>query len=633
MPIDQSTPPSHDTPAAPPEPPADGISFSRVVSRLAAMMRGQPLATAFALLCGIGAALLSLTPNVVVYRLVVRLSEGQLDAATMRELMIWLLLGVLLGRLLFLGAVVLSHLLAAGAQAAVRAALVSRLARVPLGFFAGTDSDALKRVVVDDVEQLEDGIAHLIPDFTANFVTPLAVMALLFWVDWRMALAALGALALGIVASLVLMRGNQDVARDFYANQGGLWRAIGEIVRGMPAARLFNQDGHVLGRAGQAVDAYVGTAMRWVDGSLAPSLVMQILVSSPLLLLLPIGVALHQAGSLPLTTLCFFLFFTPGLANLLIKIAGFTNRFVQQQQAIERIDAVLGQTEQPEGDSGTLPAGEIRFRGVSVARGGRRLLEDIDFSMRPGTVTALVGASGSGKSTLAQLLVRAWDVDQGAIEIGGVDLRRLERATLMRAVSCVFQDSFLFNRSVADNIRLGRPEAGEAEVVAAARLAQAHTFIEALPQGYATPLGEAGAGLSGGQRQRIAVARASLKDAPILVLDEATAQLDTHNEAMLQVALSELSRGKTVLVIAHRLASICGADQILVMDQGRIVESGRHQDLLRAGGRYARLWRLQQGEGHGGLDGLNGRNGQNGHDAGAGAGRRGAARIETGAGA
>ncbi|MRT28673.1 ABC transporter ATP-binding protein [Herbaspirillum sp. CAH-3] len=584
--------------AAPPE--AASVSAARaapapgVVSRLLALTRTRPGPLLIATLAGIAAAILSLTPNLVAYQFSLALLHASLDQDRLIALVGWLIGGTLAGRLCFLASQVSSHLMAADIQTELRRQLLSRLVNVPLGFFQDHSSQKIRQVVIDDVEQLEDGLAHLIPELTSHFIAPLIVIAGLFAVDWRLSLASLSSLVLGMVACMLLMRKRHDIAQDFYLNQGKLFKAMTEILRTMPAARLFNSGAAMQDRVEEANGDYVGTAHRWVRGALLPNLVMQVLVSSPLLLLLPLGLWWHQQGSLDLATLCFFVFFTPGLGNLLTKLAGFSNRFVQQQQAFEHLDMLLGAPEQSEGSHTSLPEKiTIRCEQVSFSYHQQAVLDNLSLTLHPGTTTALVGGSGSGKSTLVKLLLRHWDVTSGRILLGERPINDYTREALRQNITCIFQENQLFDMSIADNIRLGKPAATEEEVIQAARAAQAHEFIMALPQGYQTVLAQGSTLLSGGEQQRLAIARAILKNAPILLLDEATSQADALNEHRIQLALSALAADKTVLVIAHRLSSIAHADQIIVLEQGHVVEQGPHAALLQQQGRYASLWRMQ----------------------------------------
>lgn len=548
-------------------------------------------------LAGIAAAILSLTPNLVAYQFSLAILHDTLDLDRLTILAVWLMAGTLAGRLCFLASQVSSHLMAADIQTELRGKLLARLVNVPLGFFQEHSSQNIRQVVIDDVEQLEDGLAHLIPELTSHFIAPLVVIAGLLVVDWRLSLASLASLVLGMVACMLLMRKQGDIAQDFYLNQGKLFKTMTEILRTMPAARLFNGGAAMQAKAEAANGDYVGTAHRWVRSALLPNLVMQVLVSSPLLFLLPLGLWWHHQGSLDLAILCFFVFFTPGLGNLLTKLASFSNRYVQQQQAFEHLDTVLGAPEQDEGSHTILPARiAIRCEQVSFSYQQQLVLDGISLNLQPGTTTALVGGSGSGKSTLVRLLLRHWDVTGGRILLGDLPITAYTREALRQNMTCIFQENMLLELSIADNIRLGKPSASDAEVREAARAAQAHDFIMALPQGYQTQLQAGNVLLSGGEQQRLAIARAMLKNAPILLLDEATSQADALNEHRIQQALSALATDKTVLVIAHRLSSIAHADQIVVLEQGHVVEQGRHHELLRQQGRYARLWQMQQAQ-------------------------------------
>ena len=487
-----------------------------------------------------------------------------------------------------------SHHGAYATLAALRLRVGDRLKGVPLGFLSNRRSGEVQRTLNDDIERLEIFLAHAIPDIVSTFTTALFLIGWLVLVNLPMGLVGVGIVA---VAALLMSHSSRRGSRKMASYLASLARMNGsmvEFLRAMPVVRTFNGSRRVFGETEAAIADAAEYQAQWAREFVPLYTAYFVLLTSPVLVIVPAGLWFWHLGLLDTAVLLFF--FIVGL--------GFTLPLLRVQQVMVRLSYLalgarlvreLEEAEILEVSSTpvTVTDGRIEVQNVSFsydAAGTTEALRDVTFSAEPGQVTAIVGPSGSGKSTLARLIARFWDVDRGSICLGGVDLRDFPPEQLMSQVAFVFQETFLFNDSIAANLRMARPDASDAELEAAARAANAHEFISALPAGYATTVGEGGANLSGGERQRLSIARAILKDAPVVLLDEATAYVDPENEVALQSAIDELVAGRTVILIAHRLSTIAGADQILVLDQGRIVERGRHDALLAEQGLYARLW-------------------------------------------
>ncbi|MCJ2129807.1 ABC transporter ATP-binding protein [Methylobacterium sp. E-045] len=569
-------------------------SLGSTFLRLAGFLRTRPKAMAASIALGLLAALLGLAWQLGVVWLILEAMGPAPDRARMGWAVAWIAGLVVAGRLAFLGSTALSHAIAIDVQRDLRLALAEHLVRVPMAVCERYGPKALRRLVLDDVESVEDGVAHLVPEASANFTAPLVVLGVLFALDWRMALAAALPIVLGFVAMRSMTRDSADITRAYYERSAEMAARAAEYAAGLPTLRLFDGDGRSLLRFRAVSDRYLAVIGDWVRRVLLASAVLQVCVGSGLLLVLPLGLWLTARGDLPVSHLIVFLVFAPSLGGLITRLPNFALRFAQQGEVLSRIDALLAEPPLPVADVLARPAERtVRFEDVGFRRGDRRVLDGIDLVLEPGTVTALVGASGAGKTTLANLLMRFHDPQEGRITIGGVDLRAMAPETLYALVGTVPQHPWLFTGTVAENLRLAAPEATPAALSEALAQARADRFVAGLPGGLDAPLDRGGATLSGGERQRLCVARALLHDAPILVLDEATAAADPINEREIQRALGALARGRTVLVIAHRLASIVDADRIVVLDRGRIIESGDHRALLAKGGRYARYWALQ----------------------------------------
>ncbi|MBE5212486.1 ABC transporter ATP-binding protein [Pectobacterium sp. A535-S3-A17] len=490
-----------------------------------------------------------------------------------------------------------SHYAAFRLENQIRSALAEQLARIPLGEVQRLGTGSLAKIVQDDVKALHLFVADSTPLYARAVVAPLCTGALLFWLDWRLALAALLVLVIGAVVLMLAMRNAGEMNQRYNHAREEVSTAVIEFVQAMPVVRTFDTGASTFGRYQQALENYLDVLTRWYQqAGFSARFSFAVLNPLPTLLVLCwVAYGFYSAGELDFSLWVAVLLLGNGMAEAVMPMMALNHMVAKTRLSISRIQDVLALSPLPEAESDALPAdASVSFEQVSFRYDQHVsdwVLEDVSFQVPAGSVTALVGASGAGKTTVARLIPRFWDVTAGRILIGGVDIRQMKTATLMQQVSFVFQESFLFADTIANNIRLGLPEKSMEEVIAAATAAQAHDFIMALPQGYDTLAGERGQFLSGGQRQRIAIARALLHNRPILVLDEPTAFADPENEAALLAALGVLMQGKTVIMVAHRLSTIRDADQIVVFDRGRLSESGRHDVLLAAQGRYSELWR------------------------------------------
>jgi len=510
----------------------------------------------------------------------------------------WAVLAVLLTGLGFFlrnQAFTASHMAAFDLETILRTDLAERMARVPLGYLLQIGTGALTKVMQDDVKSLHAFVADTTPMIGRSVATPLATLVLMLIIDWRLAMLALGLLAVGILAMRLAMRDHVKLQRSYDGERERINNAVIEFVQAMPVVRTFDDGASSFGRYQKALDGFRDVLAKWLEVS-AVSAKISILILGPLPTLLALtlgGVLLFTGGSLDFPDWAAALLLGTGMAESLMPLM-WINHFIRKASASAlRIQKMQAAPVLPVSMGNRKPRdASVSFEQVRFAYKGRtdNALDDVSFHVPAGSITALVGPSGAGKTTVARLIPRFWDVADGSVRVGDADVRDIRPEDLMRHVSFVFQDTFLFNDTIAANIRLGRSEATDAEVENAARAAQAHDFIAVLPQGYDTPAGDRGVRLSGGQRQRITIARAILQNCPVVVLDEATAFADPENEAALIAALANLMRGRTVLIIAHRLSTIRDADQIVVLDQGQAAEQGRHDDLIAANGVYARLW-------------------------------------------
>ncbi|MDO4338460.1 MAG: ABC transporter ATP-binding protein [Eubacteriales bacterium] len=506
--------------------------------------------------------------------------------------------GVLVNVLLYTASVALSHLAAYGTLYELKISFVSHITKLPLGYHLNTGSGKLRKIMDDNIESLEGFIAHDLPNMVSAFVSPVVMLVLLFAVDWRFGLATL----LGIIVAFVLYGatsgGNttQQLMTDYQASLENMSNASVEYIRGISVVKAFRQTAFSFKRLYDSIKNYTATVIPYSLSQELMTATLTAALNAIYLFLIPIGILVgshtqdYQSFA---ATFIFYLIFVPAVAAILMKVIYAMVNTMQISGSVARLDQIMTEPEMKEGTYTEKPENyDIVFENVtfSYTKDGPAALKDISFTARQGEVTAIVGPSGGGKSTIANLIPRFYDVEQGAIKIGGIDVRDMESAALMETVSFVFQDNFLFKQSIMDNIRMGRPDATEDEVIAAAKAARCDDFISELPNGYQTIFGKEGVKLSGGQIQRIAIARAIVKNAPVLVLDEATSFSDPENEHLIQQALNELMKGKTVIMIAHRLSTIRNANQILVIDSGELVQTGTHEDLVQQPGKYLTLW-------------------------------------------
>jgi ATP-binding cassette subfamily B protein IrtA len=546
---------------------------------------------------GVGGAVLGVAGLVALAYALRELFRPEPDAAALIALLVIAGVGAI-GRFgLRAWAFHVSHLAAFDLETVLRTRLSTHLGRVSLGDVLGLGSGPLKKIVQDDVRAMHTAVADATPLVGFAVAQPVAALVALAVVDWRMLLAVIVIAPVVVVAMQLSMRDYAaERARYDHANET-INAAMVEFVQGMPVVRTFDDGSTSFRRFAAAVHGFTEATTNWQRKSRTPGVLARIAMTPvpTLLVVLAAGIWLVAGGVMePAGLLVALLIGTLPVESILPLM--YLNNYVNDSKAgAARIASVLALPELPEPAQPRLPRdASVRFRGVMFSYGtdrDRPALDGVDLEVPAGTVCALVGPSGSGKSTLARLVARFHDVDAGRVEVGGVDVREIGTPALLRHVALVFQDPFLVDDTVAENIRLGRPEATDAEVEAAARAAGAHDFVVSeLPDGYATRVGERGGLLSGGQRQRVTIARAMLVDAPIVVLDEATAFADPETEAQIQDSIAALTRGRTVILIAHRLATVAGADQIVVLEDGRLAERGTHGDLLAAGGRYARMW-------------------------------------------
>ena len=521
---------------------------------------------------------------------------------TLNGILIWCLIGAA-GYLLRVAchgiSTILAHISAYTILEGIRLKIADRLMKAPLGEVMGRRIGYLKNIIMDKVEDLEPPLAHMIPELTSNLLLPVAIFIWMLVIDWRMGLAVLISPVLAMIPMFFLMRNYNSQYAAYMEANNHVNSIIIEYVEGIEVVKAFNQSTSSYEKFVNAVQSFKEFTLAWFKSTWKSMNLMMAIMPTTLLGVLPVGLLLVQNGSISPAELAMGIILSLSIVGPLMKATTFINEAKSMEYAVEAANELLNLPVLL--DSGkivSIPHNDIALKHVTFSYDGseqNEVLHDVNLELPEGSFTALVGPSGGGKSTIARLIARFWDVTGGNITIGGKNIKELSIRQLSELVSFVTQDNFLFNCSLKENIRLGNPNATDEEVYAAAKAACCDEFIVRLDKGYDTPAGDAGKRLSGGEKQRIAIARAILKNAPIVILDEATAFTDPQNEDKIQKSIMALSEGKTLLVIAHRLSTIQNADQIVVLKKGRIVDCGKQEELLKRCPLYADMWKAHIG--------------------------------------
>ena len=553
--------------------------------------------------------LMGVLPFVLAYQVISPLVMGEsVDSGYVSMRVAGVLVCLVLQAILYGWGLDVSHKAAYNTLLRLRTSLQKRFEQLPLGFIQDKGTGSIKKLFVDDVDSLEVLLAHSLPEGIANLMIPLAIYVAMFFIDWKLALLSLASIPVSFAAMMIMYSVGMKKMGPYYMAGQKMNNTIIEYINGMEVVKVFNKDAESYERFRKDISDYRDYTLEWYKAAWPWMAIYSSLLPCTIILTLPVGAWFVLRGFSSLPDLILILCLSLSIGIPLLKSLGFLPTMPQLNYKIAALEQVLEtaplrQTEAAfHGNSHDICFDHVTFGYEKTQPGpdGKpmvtmdEVIHDVSFTARAGQKTALVGESGSGKSTLAKLLIHYYDPQQGSISIGGQKITEMSLEALNSQISYVAQDQYLFNTSLLENIRMGRPDATDEEVLEAAKRAQCTEFLEKLPQGIQSMAGDAGKMLSGGQRQRISLARAILKNAPIIVLDEATAYADPENEEKMEAAIAELVKGKTLFVIAHKLPAIMNADQICVIEHGKLAATGTHTELLASCEEYKKLWKAAQ---------------------------------------
>ncbi len=531
-------------------------------------------------------------PYYFLYQIIAPLTRGeQIDLAYILIRVAGVAVCEILFSYLYVQGLTFSHVSAYNTLKNLRVSLQGKLEKQPLGNIQGLGTGRIKKIFTDDIDQIELLLAHAIPEGIANLCIPAVIIVLMFAVSWQLGLLSLVPLIVGVIAMSMMMKAGMAKMNAYYESAARMNNTIVEYVNGMEVVKVFNKDGESYRKFGDVVRSYRDFTIAWYKVCWPWMAAYASILPCLALLMLPVGSYMVLSGSLALDKLILVLCMSFAVGPSFLKALNFAGKFPQLDYKIAELEKLMDHPPLKEGKLGFTGTGwDVSFENVRFGYEDEEVLHGVSLEMKQGTTTALVGESGSGKSTLAKLLVHYYDLDEGTIRIGGQNITDMTLEALNEQVAYVSQEQFLFNTTLYENILIGKPDASREQVLEAAHKAQCDEFLDRLPDGIETKAGDGGKQLSGGERQRISLARAILKDAPIIVLDEATAFMDPENEEKLNAAIDEIVKDKTVLVIAHRLSTVKCADKICVMKEGQCIAADRHENLLRDCPEYKKFW-------------------------------------------
>lgn len=562
-------------------------------SFLFAMLATEKAKLFTAMFCAVLSTLLSYVPYLVVFQVITELFQKDVTPGELVTLALWGTAAMVLQAVLKAVSGISSHIAAYNILNTIRLKVVEKISKFNLGFFQSHSSGEMKKMVDEDIARIETFIAHNTLDMISGFTAPVAVTVVMFFVSPQMTFALLIPTILCMVFSLSTMRNHAKLSAVSNEKSGEFNNVVREYIKGMPVIKAYNITTSSFKKYKDTLADFINARKATMKSSCKPIALLLVLVDCGLLFTLPFGGWLYLNGGVSLASYILFMLLSMNFLYAIGNLFTLQMNLTEIITGVEKVREILEAEPMADGtvDISKNDIHSIEFRNTCFGYSDSEVLHDVNLTLAPDTLTAFVGTSGAGKSTAAQLILKFWQVEKGGIYIDGVNLNDITTASLMDSTAFVFQNVFLLNDTIMENIRMGNHNATDQEVFAAAKAAQIHDVIMRLPDGYYTKLGESGVKLSGGEKQRVSIARAILKNTPIVIFDEATSFSDIENEYKIQLALEHLLKNKTTIMIAHRLNTIANADNIVVFDGGTIIEQGKQADLIAADGLYSKMWK------------------------------------------
>ncbi|QUH18550.1 ABC transporter ATP-binding protein [Alkaliphilus sp. B6464] len=563
------------------------------LSYLLYLAGGEKKKLFLAVILSVISSILAFAPFLIIYKMIMILFEGNVVYKEVLNLAVLAAVIIIVRIIFFIASGAFSHVAAFNILYDIRMKIIKHMGNLNLGFFTNKTSGELKKVINEDIEKMENFLAHHIPDISSAAVAPFIMFIYLLYLNYKMALVLLSPVVIGGVIQSIMFKNFEKRMEHYFTLLENMNSTIVQFIQGISVMKAFNVSSLSFEKYRKSIEEYADYWKKITGTNSQSHSIFLAIMDSGLLFTIPLGGYFYINGGIGLGTYLLFIIISMGFFNSFKTLLELGSNFSMIFEGVNRIKNILDMPRQESGKYSLSKSGsyDIEIKNVSFKYEDKNVLNNVNTSLKKGTINAFVGASGAGKTTLAQLIGRFWDVNEGEILINNKNIKDISMENLMDSVAFVFQDIFMLNDTIYENIRMGNENVTYEEVIEAAKKAQIHDFIMTLPSGYETRMGESGIKLSGGEKQRVSIARAILKDAPIIIFDEATSYADIENERKIQIALENMLKGKTTIMIAHRLHTIKNVDKIVVFDKGEIKEEGSHNELVSKNGLYKDMWK------------------------------------------